>query len=123
MIQKIFGALEPLGKFFAYRLLDNPLPGKPDQRIRLRDLNVAQHRIGRGNAPRCRMSQHQSWNGKSLSVLTTPEIKWFLRVLIARFKVCFDPTRGQGYCVFCPIHKRLPLVVFLFPSWLHVGIR
>ncbi len=44
VLQEIFGALEPLGQLLADRLLDDPRAGEADDRARLGDGDVAQHR-------------------------------------------------------------------------------
>ena len=50
VLEQIFGALESLGQLLADGLLDHPLAGEADQRARLGDLDVAEHRVGGGDA-------------------------------------------------------------------------
>ncbi len=58
MLEQIFGALESFGQFLADGLLDHPLAGEADQRARLGDLDVAEHRIAGGDAAGGRVGQH-----------------------------------------------------------------
>ncbi|MBA7468829.1 hypothetical protein ES707_04084 [subsurface metagenome] len=60
MVAQIFGALETLGQLFADGLLDHARAGKSDQRTRLGNLDVAEHRIGRGDAAGGRIGQHHN---------------------------------------------------------------
>ena len=55
--EQIFGALESFGQLFADGLFDHPLPGEADQRAGLGDLDVAEHRIGCGDAAGRRVGQ------------------------------------------------------------------
>ena len=50
--------LEPFRQFLSDCLLNNPRPRKPNQRMRLRQNNVPQHRPARRHAARCRIRQH-----------------------------------------------------------------
>ncbi len=56
--QQIFGALEAFGQLFADGLFDHALARKADERSRFGDLDVAQHRIGRADAARGRIGEH-----------------------------------------------------------------
>ena len=58
MLQQIFGALKAFGQLFADGLLDHPLAGKADQRVRLGNLDVAQHRIAGGHAAGGGIGEH-----------------------------------------------------------------
>ena len=46
---EIFGALKTFGQLFADGLFDHARPREPDQRARLRDLDIAEHAIGGGH--------------------------------------------------------------------------
>ena len=48
---------KPFGQLLADGLLDHPLAGKADQRAGLGDLDVAEHRVGRGDAAGGRVGQ------------------------------------------------------------------
>ncbi|MPL60817.1 hypothetical protein SDC9_06379 [bioreactor metagenome] len=58
VVEQVFGALEALGQLLADRLFDHARAGKADQRIRFRDLHVAEHGIGRRDAARRRVGEH-----------------------------------------------------------------
>src|SRR5436309_7300410 len=52
VLLEIFGALEAVGEFLADGLLDDARPGKADERTRFGNVDVAEHGIGCGDAPR-----------------------------------------------------------------------
>ena len=58
VLLEIFGALEALGQLLADGLLDHARARKADQRARLGDMHVAEHRVGRGDAAGGRIGQH-----------------------------------------------------------------
>ena len=58
VLEKIFGALEAVGKLLADGLLDDARPGEADQRAGLGDMDVAEHGVRRGHAAGGRMGQH-----------------------------------------------------------------
>ena len=55
---QILGALKAVRQFLADRLLDHARAGKTDQRAGLGDMDVAEHRVGRGDAAGGRIGQH-----------------------------------------------------------------
>ena len=58
MFLQVFSTLKTLWKLFADGLLDHASARKTDQRAGLRDLNIAQHRVGRRHAASRRIGQH-----------------------------------------------------------------
>ena len=58
MIQQIFRTLEPFGKFFPDRLLDHPSAGKTDNRPRLGNRDITQHRKRGRYAPGRRIGEN-----------------------------------------------------------------
>ena len=50
MLQQIFCALKSFGQFLTDCLLNHPLSGKTDERAGFGNLDIAQHRVRRGNA-------------------------------------------------------------------------
>ncbi|VVT33323.1 conserved hypothetical protein [Roseovarius sp. EC-SD190] len=58
VIQQVFGALKALGQFLADGLFDDARPGKADERARFGNLDIAQHRIGCGDAAGGGVGQH-----------------------------------------------------------------
>ncbi|MCY1440614.1 hypothetical protein D9M71_568980 [compost metagenome] len=58
MLQQELAALEAFRQFFTHGLLDHTRTGKTDQRLRLADNHVAQHRQTGGNAAVDRIGQH-----------------------------------------------------------------
>ena len=58
VLQQIFGALEAFGQLLADRVLDHALAREADQRARLRDVHVAQHRVAGGDAACRRIGEH-----------------------------------------------------------------
>ena len=56
--EEVLRALEALRQLLADRLLDDARSGKADERTRLRNLDIAEHGIGRGDAARRRIRQH-----------------------------------------------------------------
>ncbi len=55
LLEQELGSLEPLGELLVDRLLDDAGPGKADQRLRLREDDVAHGREARRDAARRRM--------------------------------------------------------------------
>src|SRR4051812_474993 len=49
MLDQKLGALEAFGEGLADRLLDHARTGETDQRLRLRDVQIAEHRVRRGH--------------------------------------------------------------------------
>ena len=58
MLQQVFRTLEAFGQFFTDCLLDHAGTGKTDQRVRLRDVNIAQHGVAGRDAPRGGVGEH-----------------------------------------------------------------
>ena len=58
VVLQILGALEAVGQFLADGLLDHARAGEADQRAGLRDVHVAEHRVGRRDAAGGRIGQH-----------------------------------------------------------------
>ena len=58
MLHQKLRPLEPFRQFLSYCLLNNPRSRKPDQRMRLRQNNIPQHRPARRHAARRRVRQH-----------------------------------------------------------------
>ena len=56
--REIFGALEAFRQLLADRLLDDARAGEADDRAGLGDVDVAEHRVGRGDAAGRRIGQH-----------------------------------------------------------------
>src|SRR6516225_8461326 len=50
VVLEIFRPLKAVGQLLADGLLDDARPGKTDERTRFRDVDVAEHGIGRGDA-------------------------------------------------------------------------
>ena len=59
VLQQELGALEAFGQRFAHGLLDHARPGETDQRARLGDDHVADHREARRHAAHGRIGQHR----------------------------------------------------------------
>ena len=58
VLLQIFGALKPFRQFLADGLLNDARSGEADKRARLRDVHVAEHGVGRGDAAGGRIGQH-----------------------------------------------------------------
>ena len=58
VVAQIFRLLKSVRQFLANGLLDDARAGEADQRAGLGDLNVAEHRIGRGDAAGGRIGEH-----------------------------------------------------------------
>ena len=58
MLHQKLRPLEPFRQFLSYCLLNNPRSRKPNQRMRLRQNNIPQHRPARRHAARRRVRQH-----------------------------------------------------------------
>ena len=58
VVAQIFGLLEALRQLLADGLLDDARTGEADQRAGLGDVDVAEHRVGRGDAAGRRIGQH-----------------------------------------------------------------
>ena len=64
---QIFRTLETFRQLLADGLLDDARPGEADQRARLRDMDVAEHGIGRRDAAGGRVGQHDDVGLASLA--------------------------------------------------------
>ena len=58
VLEQELAALEAFGQRLAHGLLDDARAGEADQRARLGDVEVAEHRQARGHAARGRVGQH-----------------------------------------------------------------
>ena len=58
VLPEIFGALEAVRQLLADGLLDHARTGKADERAGLRDMHVAEHRVGGGDAAGGRIGEH-----------------------------------------------------------------
>src|SRR6266545_5745159 len=58
MVLEIFRPLKAVGQLLADGLLDDARPGKTDERARFRNMDVAEHGIGRGDAAGGRIGEH-----------------------------------------------------------------
>src|SRR5262249_13849537 len=58
VVPEMLCALEAVGQFLADGLLDDPRAGKTDERARLSDMNISEHRVGGGNSAGGRVRQH-----------------------------------------------------------------
>ncbi len=58
VVAQIFGLLKAFGKLLADGLLDHARTGEADQRARLGNVHVAEHRVGRGNAAGRRIGEN-----------------------------------------------------------------
>ena len=59
MLEQELAALEALGQRLAHRLLDHARTGEADQRARLGDVQIAEHRQARRHAARGRVGHHR----------------------------------------------------------------
>src|SRR5215468_3739490 len=58
MVLEIFGPLKAIGQLLADGLLDHPRSGETDERARFRNMDVAEHGIGRGDAASGRIGEY-----------------------------------------------------------------
>ena len=59
LLEQELAALESLGQLLPDRLLDDARSGEADQRLRLGDVEIAEHREARGHAAGRRIGQHR----------------------------------------------------------------